>query len=70
MIENHRLQDWDDGYIRGYEEGRQQGHFEGFAEASGVFEERINRLNVELMTLNARIDYLNSVMDKQDNGLV
>lgn len=65
MTDNHRLQDWDDGYIRGWEEGRQKGHFEGFSEASYVFEEQINRLNVELITLNARIDYLNSQMDKQ-----
>lgn len=66
MLDNDRLADWDEGYIQGWEEGRQKGRLEGFSDASDAYEERILKLWGELQTLNARMDYLNNQLNKHD----
>ncbi len=61
------LQDYNDGYCVGWEEGRQSGLQEGYNEAYEdlveLYEKRIKALYTELQTLNARVDYLNKKLD-------
>ena len=58
-----RLNDFDSGYLIGWDEGRYQGIDEGYSRAVNDYEPRIAKLWAELQTLNARIDYLSKVLD-------
>lgn len=49
---------YDEGYAIGWDEGKQIGYIEGYNDAVSDYEPRLARYNTELLTLNARISYL------------
>lgn len=50
--------EFEDGYSIGWFEGRDTGYTEGYYAAVQDYEPRLARYNAELLTLNARISYL------------
>ncbi len=65
MIEKQRFDSYEDGYAVGWEEGRFRGFDEGYAEASMHYEQRLAAYWAELQTFNARMDYIETQMNKQ-----
>ena len=49
---------YEEGYTTGWLEGRHIGYSEGYSDAVNDYEPRIRKLYAEMVTLNARIDFL------------
>lgn len=65
MIEKNYDLSFDDGYVVGFDEGRKVGYTEGYEQATQDTENRLAKYWAELQTLNARVDYINTQMDKK-----
>lgn len=65
LMGNH-WDSYDLGYAHGWEEGRYQGYADAAIELEEDFSKRAAKMWVEVQTLNARINYLTKVLDKQD----
>lgn len=61
------LNAWDDGYSIGWQEGKHEGYTQGYNDAVRDYELRLKKYWAELQTLNARVDYLNDVLDGKQN---
>lgn len=69
MINLNTFSEYEDAFSQGWEEGRMAGYSEGFSDAVEHSQNRINALWADMHLLNARVDYLNSVLDKNDGLL-
>lgn len=49
---------YEDGYSIGWHEGREMGYVEGYNDAVHDYEPRLAKYGAEMITLNARISYL------------
>jgi hypothetical protein len=58
VIEKTYTWEYDDGYCIGWDAGRQAGLVEGYNEAVADYEPRLAKYWTEMVTLNARISYL------------
>lgn len=56
---------FDDGYVVGWNEGRDIGYQEGYNDCLYQYENTLKKYNTELLTLNARIDYLTKVLENE-----
>ena len=58
---------YESGYAAGYDQGRRDGYEQGYLDAGQDYDHRLKKYWVELSTLNARIDYLEKQLDR-NNG--
>ena len=60
---------YDEGFEAGFEEGRLSGYADGSSAAHDDYSSCINKLGAELLTLNARIDHVQTKLDREaSNG--
>lgn len=64
MIDKYYGSTYDDGYYVGFEEGKTEGYNSGWEDANRDFEPRIAKYWAELQTLNARVSYLEGLVDE------
>lgn len=57
-----------DDYMIGYNQGKKEGIEMGYQTAFEDLEPRIAKMWAEIQTLNARIDYLNKVLEGENHG--
>jgi len=58
---------YEDGYSVGWEEGRRVGFDEGMAETVEIYEPRLAKFWAEMQTLNARINYVENLLNEGEN---
>ncbi len=57
---------YDSGYVVGYDFGRHEGYVEGYNDCVEDYEPRIQKMWVEIQTLNARIGYLEKQAGREE----
>lgn len=60
------MSDFTNGYDDGYVKGHTEGYEDGYIDAAQTYEPRLSQMWVELQTLNARVDYLNTLLEKAE----
>lgn len=58
---------YEDGFAQGWQEGRDIGYSEGWNDARDHYEARLSKMWAELQTLNARIEFVNKQLEKQED---
>ncbi len=61
-----RYDTYESGYAIGFEDGMLDGYGRGWGEAEAMYERRILLLNAELVSLNARIDRIETIVGGAD----
>lgn len=55
---------FDEGRMLGQKEGYKDGYEDGYRDCQAEYEKRMQKFYVELKELNARVDYLNKLIDE------